>query len=126
MSAPETPPGWVRLTAYDGEDTPFMWPADALEKNWGPYNTDARDTYPSMDERACFFGWGVRETWAEVAVLIAEARRAERRFRELPLMAATVMATVLSDTKGSQKSPLYARSFAADVLDEIERLEANP
>ena len=127
------PVGWVRLTLMGLEENqPWLVPVGILKKMWG-VSYDRMAHPPGMGTRAEFRQWTLVETWAEVAALIAEAERAERRARALPAMAAEICSGALVDTRtltelakpgdGSTHADVLAQLavvMAGRILDAIE------
>lgn len=114
------PPGWVRLTPCGFAATLFR--ADDV-RQISPVSGDQ-----SIAEVVTISGGGtlrVAESPAEVAALIAEAQRAQRRAEALPVMAAIMRAVQIPDGDDTSCRWSFADCAAqvSAILDAIERRE---
>lgn len=97
------PTGWVRLTTVEGET--IMAPANAYRVSVS-FDGCVRVAMPGDQRR-----WDVTESHAEVAALIADAQRAQRRVEVAPIMAAMMVAA------GAGKYEIYNK--VCDALDAV-------
>lgn len=102
------PPGWVRLTRQGGCE-PELLPIRGARVTVDDTGLGALVMYVAS-------GWSVAvcEPYAEVAALIDDAQRAQRRADALPVMAAII---------GAARGLLCAPEAADDILDAIEARE---
>lgn len=121
----KVPPGWVRLTYGDNTGGRFEVRASSIRSRGDRMGDSERKAYPhaqSWIEQNTDAVVNVRETFAEVAALIAEAEAAERRARALPVMAA-VCFLARATHPGADVDAGMAVGDAAAILDAIERRE---